>query len=152
MHFAHVKGIMRMDRLRARHEWCSRRVLALGHRTKPAAHGQALGSDLAGCGPRVHVETVPTIARAAAVPAPRWALVVEAEPLQNSWRMFLYARGASRRLFRCGEIQQIASLPSRGERVKGFSELRISIQPRSKFLWHIELRHAFLFHLGAGSL
>src|SRR5579862_5270999 len=78
--------------------------------------------------------------------------IVETEPFQNPRRMLLHARCASRRLLRSGEIQQIAFLPSRGERVKGVGKAFVLIHTYLKFLGHIELRDGFLLYLGAGLL
>jgi hypothetical protein len=54
------------------------------------------------------------------MPQPRGRLIVDSQSFQYSERMFLHARGASRRLFRRGEMQQITLLPSGGKRMKGF--------------------------------
>ena len=66
--------------------------------------------------------------------------------------MFLHARGASRRLLRRGEMQQITFLPSRRERIKGFGEFRVIVQSLLKLRWRIELRHGLHHDLGAGFL
>src|ERR1700677_136580 len=78
--------------------------------------------------------------------------IIEPQPFQNSWRVFLHARGAGGRLFRPGKMQQIAFLPSGSERMEGFCQFRVVIQTLSKLLGHIELRHAFHLDLGAGFL
>ena len=80
------------------------------------------------------------------------SLIIESQSFQNPGRMFFHARGASRRLFRPGEMQQITFLPSEGERMKGFSQIRVIIQTLLKLLGHIELCHASHRHLGAGFL
>src|ERR1700735_632265 len=83
-----------------------------------------------------------------------WPLpsVIEPEPFQNPRRMFLHASGASLRLLRPREVQQITSLSSRSERVERFGQLRVIIQARKKFRRHLEIGHALLLNLGAGFL
>ena len=67
------------------------------------------------------------------------SLIIESQSFQNPGRMFLDARGARRRLFRPGEMQQITFLPSGGERMKGFGQFRVMIQTLLKLLGHVEL-------------
>ena len=53
--------------------------------------------------------------------------IIEPQALQDPWRMLLHARSASRRLFRSGEMEQVAFLSPRGERVKGFSQVGVCV-------------------------
>ena len=69
--------------------------------------------------------------------------IIETQPFQNPWRMLLHARGASCRLFRPREMQQITLLPSGGECMEGFGQFRVNIQTLLKLVGHIELCRAF---------
>jgi len=64
--------------------------------------------------------------------------------------MLLDTSGARGRLLRRGEVQQVASLSARGERMEGFGQVCVIIQALLEFQRHCEFCHGLFLHPGAG--